>query len=105
MPAWILDDGPFGDLARFVAVRDMATWPQGQSIAWALSERTDGIFVVVDRRATILALAELGCGRVAHAHDLWLHLRGAGLINRAQFDKLCQATCAKDQSTMPLRCQ
>lgn len=145
MPTWILDDGPFGDLARFVDVEEVERWPGGQlyiaeqtvleapvgsnrralldadpspfqsfsitmgspasdiiynhlrrtagratanlaehqSIAWAISERPDAIFVVVDRKATILALAELGCGRVAHAHDLWLYLRDETLIDQA----------------------
>ena len=81
-----------------------ANLAEHQSIAWAICDRTDAVLVVVDRRAAILALAELGCGRVAHAHDLWLHLRENGLVGPQQFDALVDATCKKDQSKVPLRC-
>ncbi len=30
MTTWILDDGPFGHLAKFVRVEDLPYWPQGQ---------------------------------------------------------------------------
>jgi len=167
MPAWILDDGPLGLLARFIHADDVSGWPAGefyvaeqtaldarpdatrnallvaesspfqffsimmdsraaemihdhfrliegratanlaehQSIAWAICERPDAVFVVIDRKATILALAELGCGRVAHAHDLWLYLRDKELITPLQFESLCRATCMTDQSQIPVRCR
>ncbi len=167
MPTWILDDGPFGLLAKFVRVEDLQSWPQDQlfvaeqtaldarpdaarnallaadsspfqsftvmmdtqaaqilfehlrptagratanlaehqSIAWAICERQDAIFVVLDRKATSLALAELGCGRVAHAYDLWLYLLAERYIDQMQFENLCRATCNTDQSSIPVRCQ
>jgi hypothetical protein len=77
-----------------------------ESIVWALTERTDAILVTVDKKAAMLALAELGCGRVAHAFDLWLDLRDNHLVTDNQFAKLCQDTLRSDQGikSMPLRC-
>lgn len=167
MTTWILDDGPFGILAKYVCVEDLKSWPpdvffvseqtaldatpddtrnqilsaeqtpfqsfqimmdtraadivyghlritagratanlaEHQAIAWAICENKEAIFVVIDRKATSLALAELGCGRVAHAHDLWLFLRNKKLVSQKQFEDLCHATCRTDQSRVPLRCQ
>ena len=84
-----------------------ANLAEHESIAWALTDRPDAIFVAVDKRAALLALAELGCGRVAHAFDLWIHLRDQGLISQVQFEKLCEMTLNKDQSLpgVPRRCQ
>jgi hypothetical protein len=187
MPTWIIDDGPFDQLALTINASELETWPADQffvagatakaasgrrkdllvstptpfapfelplgskgcdilykhlrptasssanlaeheSIAWALTERRDAIFVAVDKRAALLALAELGCGRVAHAFDLyyylrkssrgaqnisavvlrgsfgcggaalWIHLKEQGLVSQAQFETLCQATYKNDQS-------
>ncbi len=53
----------------------------------------------------LLALAELGCGRVAHSYDLWLYLRGEGLLDENQFYRLCEAARKNDQSAIPLRCR
>lgn len=167
MTTWILDDGPFDLLSRFINVTDLSNWPQGQlfvaeqtamdagqspvrsallttnstpfnvfniiigtpafdivynhlrptasratanlaehqAIAWIISERRDGIFVTGDKKAAFLGLAELGRGRVAHPHDLWLHLRDQRLVDQAQFDGLCQTTCRSDQSAVPFRCR
>lgn len=167
MTTWILDDGPFDLISRFVNFLDLPNWPQGQlfvaeqtaldarhsptrnallttnptpfnvfnimigapafdivynhlrptasratanlaehqAIAWIISERQDGIFVTGDKKAAFLALAELGRGRVAHPHDLWLQLRDQSLVDQAQFDGLCQTTCRSDQSAVPLRCR
>ncbi len=30
MTTWILDDGPFGHLAKFARVKDLPNWPQGR---------------------------------------------------------------------------
>jgi hypothetical protein len=80
---------------------------ENEAIAWALVKRNDAIFVTVDKRAALLALAELGCGRVAHAFDLWLHLREQDLISPDQLVQLCEDTKKSDQSlnNLPLRCQ
>lgn len=76
-----------------------------QAIAWALTERPDAIFVVVDKRATVEALAELGRMRVAHAYDLWLALLDEGLITPQQCQILCESTRRSDQTArIPLRC-
>jgi len=69
--AWIVDDGP-------------------------LSHRSDAVFVTQDRRAAMLALAELGRSRVAHPFDLWLHLQDRDLIRRAEFKELCRRTVTAD---------
>ncbi len=65
------------------------------------------IFVTLDKRAAMLALAELGRGRVAHAFDLWLHLRDSGLVDSTVFDALCQRTKRSDGALpgIPLRCR
>jgi len=77
-----------------------------QAIAWAIAQRQDAILVTLDKRAAMLGLAELGKGRVAHAFDLWLHLRDAGLVTKEQFTALCEATKRSDQALpgIPLRC-
>jgi hypothetical protein len=82
-----------------------ANLAEHQSIAWVISECPEGIFVVQDKKAAMLALAELGCGHVAHPHDLWLYLRDQEMIDHSQFEALCRTTCRKDQSGIPLRCQ
>lgn len=76
-----------------------------QAIAWVLTERPDAVFVVVDKRATVEALAELGRMRVAHAYDLWLALLDEGLITPEQCQSLCENTRRGDQTArIPLRC-
>jgi hypothetical protein len=40
----------------------------------------------------VLALSELGMGRVAYPFDLWAHLRDQRLIEAAEFRSLCLAT-------------
>jgi hypothetical protein len=79
---------------------------ENQAIAWALTERQEAVLVTVDKRAAMLALAELGRGRVAHAFDLWIELRQNDLISNDQFQHLCNATRAADQSlnSLPVRC-
>lgn len=167
MTTWVLDDGPFGHLAKFVRVEALTNWSgerlfvaeqteldarddparrvlleanltpfksfsimigtpaadivfghlrrtesratanlaEHQSIAWLISESPEAVFVTEDKKAAFLALAELGRGRVAHSHDLWLYLRDKRLIDQTQFEKLCRASCRTDQSRIPLRCQ
>lgn len=90
---------------RQTASRATANLAEHQAIAWIISERRDGVFVTGDKKAAFLALAELGCGRVAHPHDLWLYLRDQGRVDQAQFDGLSQTTCRSDQSVLPLRCR
>lgn len=84
-----------------------ANLAENEAIAWSLTERSNTILVTVDKRAAMLALAELGRGRVAHAFDLWLYLREMNLLSSDQFDQLCNATKMSDQSlnNLPLRCQ
>lgn len=76
-----------------------------QSIAWALAENTQAIFVSLDKRACVEALAELGRGRVAHAYDLWFELYAQEHITIQQFQSLCEKT-RKNQNlkNIPLRC-
>ncbi len=63
------------------------------------------MFVVFDKRATVLALAELGRRRVGHAFDLWIELEAKGLISGECFQRLCEATKSKDKGLkrMPAR--
>lgn len=80
---------------------------ENQSIAWAAHERPDATFVVVERRGSVDALAELGCGRVAHAFDLWLWLYEQQHLTEQQFASLCKQTKGADQGlpSVPLRCK
>jgi hypothetical protein len=80
---------------------------ENQSIAWASTDRKDATFVLVERRGCVDAMSELGCGRVAHAFDLWLWLYGQNYISEYQFAELCRQTKGADQGLpdVPLRCK
>lgn len=163
MSGWIIDDGPFGNLAQSFSATVLASWKrtrlivakatadavdqdgsgnrrallgpddgdqpfeiidiqlddpaaeilfnhlrrdmgggadlaEHQAIAWALVHSPEAVFVCQDKRAALIALAELGRGRVAHPFDLWLHLRDEGEISDGQFDDLCERTRRVDQA-------
>ena len=68
------------------------------SIAFCAMEWTDAIFVTQDKGAALVALAELGMGRVATPFDLWHELAGRGLISRDQFQLLCESTRKSDSA-------
>lgn len=78
-----------------------------QGIAWALTEAMEACFVSRDKRALSIALAELGLGRVAHAFDLWIHLRDNELVTQDEFNELCKRTLNADQGLpgLPIRCR
>lgn len=88
-------------------VESSANLAENQAIAWALAERDDAVLVTVDKRAAVLALAELGRSRVAHAFDLWMQLRDECNISTEEYDELCDATLRADQSlkVLPIRCR
>lgn len=67
-----------------------------ESIAICATLRPDLIFVCQDRRATQIALAELGRGRVASPFDCWDALRQAGLIDDSGFDALSRLSLRGD---------
>lgn len=154
--SWLLDDGPFEILAKWVPPERVEQWPSGlcrvaeaternafqdpkrrrllemavfgsarievggaahriltehlrredettrvnlaehQSIAWLL-QQPEGIFVVTDKQATVLALAELGRGRVAHAFDFWDYLHREGLVSESELESVASATLKRDQ--------
>lgn len=85
---------------------DTTDLAEREAIAW-LSHHGDesDVFVVYDKRATVLALAELGRCRVAHAFDLWLELENKDLISAECFERLCETTKRKDKGLkrMPAR--
>jgi hypothetical protein len=60
------------------------------AIAYCAVERKDACFVTMDKGASFLALAELGSGRVATPFDLWDDLLSKGLIDPAEFLRLCE---------------
>lgn len=68
-----------------------------EAIAWALAHAEDAIFVSLDKRAVLTALAELGRGRVAHSFDLWLHLEENGWLDLSEMQSLCELTKNHDQ--------
>ena len=153
---WLLDDGPFEILAKWVSPEKVDRWPKGlcrvaeatarnaaqdpkrkrllaapafatatiaiqdpahriltehlrredeftrvnlaehQGIAWLLTQE-EGIFVVTDKQATVLALAELGRGRVAHAFDFWELLHQQALFDDGDVESVTRATLKRDQ--------
>lgn len=66
-----------------------------ECIAWAqMHGGPDTAFVCVDKKAVLVALAELGCGRVGDPFDVWLDLFGRGYITPQEFRGLCEKTLA-----------
>lgn len=77
------------------------------SIAFCAWVRTEAIFVTQDKGAALVALAELGMGRVATPFDLWHDLAQRGLVSNAQFHALCDSTRKSDSAWpgVPMRFQ
>ncbi len=67
-----------------------------QAITWAAFNAPEAVFVTQDRHATVLALSELGMGRVAYPFDFWAYLMENELIGAAEFKELCVATRKQD---------
>lgn len=82
-----------------LATRDLG---EDESIALLAHELADLVFVVLDRKAAMVALAELGPGRVASPFDYWDWLRAEGVVDTAEFDQLCEQVL-KDDSGFPGR--
>ena len=61
------------------------------SLALCVFELPDSIFVVEDKAAAFLALAELGPARVATPFDFFAHLRDEKLIDAGAFAALCES--------------
>lgn len=76
-----------------LASRDLA---EDEAIALLSREVSDGVLVVLDRKAAMVALAELGRGRVASPFDYWDWLRSERIVDQAAFDALCDATLRED---------
>ena len=76
-----------------------ANLAEHESIAWALIDPlADSVLVTQDKLAAMLALAELGRGRVCHPYELWAHLLAQNYVTRQQFVDLMQATGRRDRS-------
>jgi hypothetical protein len=71
------------------------------SIAFCAMERSDTLFVTQDRAAALIALAELGPGRVATPFDLWHDLEEKALISRDQCQALCNSTYKSAKDLLP----
>jgi hypothetical protein len=67
-----------------------------EAIALLSREVHDGVLVILDRKAAMVALAELGRGRVASPFDYWDWLRSEGIIDDGRFRDLCAATVHED---------
>lgn len=64
-----------------------------ECIAWALTHPdSETAFVCIDKKAVLIAMAELGCGRVADPFDVWLDLLGRNLVTSQEFASLCRNT-------------
>lgn len=75
-----------------------------ESIAWILHDGPDdAVFVTEDKKASYLALAELGCGRVATPFDLWDDLRSRALISEEQLRELCERGAKAAGMSIPRR--
>lgn len=75
------------------ATRDLG---EDESIALLIHDLPDVVLVLIEIRATRVALAELGYGRVATPFDYWAWLRDEGVIDGATFDDLCVRLLKKD---------
>lgn len=75
------------------ATRDLG---EDESIALLIHDLPDVVLVLIEIRATRVALAELGHGRVATPFDYWAWLRDEGVIDGAAFDDLCVRLVKKD---------
>jgi hypothetical protein len=83
------------------ATRDLG---EDESIAVLLHDLPDAVFVLIEIRATRVALAELGHSRVATPFDYWAWLRDEGIIDGEAFDDLCNRLTKKDAGLKrPLR--
>jgi len=71
------------------------------SIAFCATVMLDALFVTQDRAATLVALSELGPGRVATPFDLWHDLEEKALISRDQCQTLCNATYKSAKDLLP----
>jgi hypothetical protein len=67
-----------------------------ESIAICATQCTQLVFVCQDRRATQIALSELGRGRVASPFACWDDLRQNGLVDDAAFVALCRLSLRGD---------
>lgn len=73
-----------------------------ESIAWAqIHGGPDTAFVCADKRAALIALAELGCGRVGHPFDVWIDLFERGWLLFEELQRLCNATQAHLKDQLP----
>ena len=77
-----------------------ANLAEHESIAWALADPAgkDSILVTRDKLAAMLALAELGRGRVSHPYEFFEYLFKKRYLTSQQFDDLAVSTRKADQS-------
>lgn len=91
--------GPVADIytQRYRSRRNHTTRDVGEdaSIAVCVRGLTEAVFVTEDKDGALIALFELGPGRVMSSCDLWAHLREQGEITTEDFDWLCTASAKK----------
>lgn len=76
-----------------------ANLAEHEGIAWALTDPVgDSVLVTQDKLAAMLALAELGRGRVRHPYELWEEMLSQGHLTQRQFEDLMNATSRSDKS-------
>ena len=75
-----------------------ANLAEHQTIAWAVTEKEQAVFVTSDKAAASLALAELGRSRVCHPVEFWQNLLDDGMIIKTQWQSLLQRSLREDQS-------
>lgn len=95
----VFEDQPAGQIFLELHGEERTTTnaAERESIAYALTDASDAVFVTSDKRAAITALAELGRSRVAHPFDLWIDLLENKALTAAEFRGLCERTKGRDQ--------
>ena len=95
MSGWIIDDGPFGNLAQSFAAPVLASWKRTRLIvAKATADAVDQ-----DGSGNRRALLGPDDGdQPFEIIDIQLHLRDEGEISDGQFDDLCERTRRVDQA-------
>jgi len=76
-----------------------ANLAEHESIAWAMTDPSgDSVVVSRDKHAVMLALTELGRGRVCHPYELFEYLLSRGYLAQQQFEDLKNIMSRSDQS-------
>jgi hypothetical protein len=71
------------------------------SVAFCALVQPEAVFVTQDQGAALVALSELGAGRVATPFDLWHDMARQGLVSPQQCKALCESTHKSVKDFLP----